>query len=249
MRCHLCEAQVPLIEAHIIPRPFFRAYGRGRGPRVISNSPGVNPKRAPAGFYDASILCGPCDRRIGVWDQYGAELFIDGLSEFKPFPNARSPIALVRPSFDFDRLRLFVLSVLWRAGISSLPMFQRVRLGRYGDRLREMLRAEDPGQSDEFCTVLSVFTVNGGLPTVSIPMADPFRERWNGTNAYRISFGLVTAYVKTDQRSFPFSLGSLAIKEGHPLYLIERDFSSSPEAKVIRSMVSAPQNRRLFKKR
>lgn len=249
MTCKLCGLDLPLIDAHIIPKPFFVAYGSPtRGPRVFSNKPGVHPKRVRTGFYDSEILCQKCDGKIGVWDQYGVELFLKGLGSFQPFPTAKSPVGYVRTDFDFKRTRLFLLSVLWRAHISSLAMFARVRLGPYAERLAEMIRINDVGKADEFTTVLSVFTVDGKFSPSGVPIMDPFRERWNGANAYRLSMGSITAYIKTDRSKFPESFEMLALAEGKPLCLLDRDFMTSSEANVARSIAHAPLNVSTFRK-
>jgi len=218
MTCRLCERDVPLIQAHIIPRPFYRmSDATPSTAKVLSNRPGDHPKRVRTGFYDTGILCGPCDERIGIWDQYGAQVFVRELPTLAPQPNAERPVAFMRRTFDFARLRLFLLSVLWRAGVSSLDMFRRVRLGPYAAQLHRMILDGDPGDADNFSTVLSAFTVDGRLPSTGVPLSDPFRERWQGVNAYRLSFGTVTAYVKVDQSPFPPSFARIAMREGQPL--------------------------------
>src|ERR1035437_1769210 len=213
MTCRLCKLDVPLIEAHIIPKPFFRAYGDGtRAPKLLSNSAGVRPKRVRTGFYDNGILCGECDGRIGIWDQYGADLLIRQLGSFQPFPNAAAPVGFIMPKFSYNLLRLFVLSVLWRAHISTHEAFKVVKLGPYAVRLERMIAEADPGDPEEFCTVLSGFTVGGRFPGLGVPIMDPFRERWAGANAYRISLGVITAYIKTDKARLPDALERMSLK-------------------------------------
>jgi hypothetical protein len=250
MTCQLCGRDAPLINAHIIPKPFFRTTRqKGLASMLVSNKAGERPKRSRTGVYDSHILCASCDRRIGVWDQYGVELFVHGLASFTPLSKANELIAFQQPSFDYARLRLFILSVLWRSHISSHPMFDRVRLGPHAKRLRAMIEHGQPGDSTDFSTVLSAFTLNGRLPNVGVPIADPFRERWHGVNAYRLSLGVVTAYVAVDQHPLPDYLRSIAVADGQPLLLVERDFASSSEARAVRSIARAPQNTGLFKKR
>ncbi|CAN5568592.1 hypothetical protein BH09GEM1_BH09GEM1_37980 [soil metagenome] len=247
MTCRLCKLDVPLIEAHIIPKPFFRAYGDGRrAPKLLSNSAGVRPKRVRTGFYDSGILCGPCDGRIGIWDQYGVDLLIRQLGAFQPFPSSTAPIGFILPTFSYALLRLFVLSVLWRAHITTHEAFKAVKLGPYAIRLERMIAEADPGDPGEFCTVLSGFTVGGRFPGIGVPIMDPFRERWAGVNAYRLSLGVITAYVKTDKAHLPDTLGRMSLKPNAPLYLLERDFPSSSEARVMRAVARAPQNSRAF---
>lgn len=247
MRCHLCTQQRPLIKAHILPEPFFAAYGRGGGaPKLLSNSPDEWPKRLPIGFYDKSILCADCDARLGTWDQYGVEILFRRLNDLEAVYHDNELIALTRKSYDHTRLKLFVVSVLWRAGISSLRAMRRVALGPYADEARRLILSESPGGPDDFSVVLSVFTRAAPPGIVPAPIMDPFRERWNGANSYRLSFGAITAYVKVDQAIFPPKLRALMLAPNTPLHLVGRDYLSSTEAVVVSRIIEAPQNRRAF---
>jgi hypothetical protein len=248
MTCQLCRQDIPLIDAHIIPRPFFRPEGPSGAPKFLSNTDGSYPKRAPIGIYDPGILCAKCDGRIGRWDEYGVELFIQSLDAFTPVIEHGDLVAFQRDTFDYSRLRLFVLSVLWRAHLSSHEMFRRVDLGERADRLREMVESDGPGDSREFSMALSAFTVRGKIPNIGIPIADPFMETWDGVNACRLSFGVVTAYVSVDRAPLPQSLMAMGVVEDRPLILIERDYSTSSEIEVARSIARSPQNARAFRK-
>src|SRR5688572_15346675 len=127
MTCRLCLRDVPLIKAHIIPRPFFLKHGTDRAaPRFLSDRPDAHPKRVPIGLYDKTILCRPCDGRIGDWDHYGVDLFIRRLDSFKALTRDGDTVAFARSDFDYAQVRLFLLSVLWRAHVSSHDAFRRV---------------------------------------------------------------------------------------------------------------------------
>jgi hypothetical protein len=248
MRCQLCHRDRALIEAHILPRAFFEAYERGgRSPKLLSNVPGEWPKKLPIGFYDKHILCASCDCRLGVWDQYGINLFLHRLSDFQPAYHNGALVALTLPTYDHDRLKLFIISVLWRAGLSTLPAMRKVTLGPYGREARRLILAASPGAPDTFSVVLSVFTQGSPPGIASAPIMDPFRERWNGINAYRLSFGPITAYVKVDQGRLPPELRAMMLAPRVPLQLIGRDYLSSSEASVMKHIATAPQNRGAFR--
>jgi hypothetical protein len=248
MTCQLCRRDVPLIDAHIIPRPFFRTKEPGGAPKFLSNTDGTYPKRAPIGIYDPAILCATCDGRIGRWDEYGIELFTKSLDHFTPVIENGKLVAFRKDSFDYSRLRLFVLSVLWRAHLSTHEMFSRVALGPPAERLRAMIESGEPGRSSEFAMVLSAFTVQGKIPSIGIPVADPFMETWDGVVACRLSFGVVTAYVSVDRAPLPPNLMSTGVVEGKTLIVVERDYSTSSEIEVARSIARSPQNARALRK-
>jgi hypothetical protein len=248
MTCRLCGSDVPLIKAHIIPKPFFLKYGTDGGvPRFLSNTPGVYPKRVPVGLYDRAILCRVCDARIGDWDHYGIDLFLRHLDSFEPVKRDAETIAFSQSTFDYKLLRLFLLSVLWRAHLSTHPAFQRVRLGPYADILKRLIELADPGDPSEFDIVLSVFTIDGKIPETGVAIMDPFREHWEGVSAYRLSLGLITAYIKVDQAQFHDAFLKSAVRPGRPLVLLKRDYRTSSERRIAQTIARDPQNRRAFR--
>jgi hypothetical protein len=250
MICRLCDYDKQLIDAHIIPRPFFTEVDSGhQRAKVMSNREAEHPKRLPIGFYDPAILCAECDNRIGRWDEYGIETLIQKRHEWRAVPSSDDPVAFVQESFDYARLKLFFLSVLWRAHESSLQFFSKVHLGPYRDRLFHLISTDDPGTEDEFSVLLSEFTVENKLPKTGAPLLDPHPERWEGIHAYRLSLGIVTAYVKVDRRPFAGSFAHLVLKPNQPLTLVAREFGGSAEAGVAQSIVNKPKNRRAFRPR
>jgi hypothetical protein len=46
---------------------------------------------------------------------------------------------------DYAMFKLFHLSVLWRAGVSTREEFRNVKLGSHEDVIRQMLLRDDPG--------------------------------------------------------------------------------------------------------
>src|SRR5690349_8278370 len=127
--CRLCGNNRPLIRSHVIPRSLWELDGAQPAPRLITNSGGTYPKRAPAGIYDQTIVCEECERIFGPGDDYAADFFVKRTVPFREIrENGRLTGYLVK-RFDYDSLKLFLISVLWRAGVSSHPMFVRVQLG------------------------------------------------------------------------------------------------------------------------
>lgn len=250
MICKLCRVERHLIDAHIIPKPFFGEVDSGRHrAKVLSNRVSEYPRRLPIGPYDQKLLCAACDNAIGRWDAYDIKVLLHERDQLKPYPSGDAPFAFVRDHFDYSQLKLFFLSVLWRAHESSLPFFQRVRLGPYRNRLYEMISGSDPGQPDEFAVFLSAFTVNNQIPDAGTPILDPHRDRWNGVTAYRISFGVITAYIKVDKVPFREPFVDLILRPEQQLIITAREFREGAEGNVMRSIVQSPQNQRAFPRR
>lgn len=63
---------------------------------------------------------------------------------------------LVLDGLDYSRMKLFLLSILWRMGVSRSGMFKNVRLGQcHEERLRTMLLNNDPGDELDYPVTLA----------------------------------------------------------------------------------------------
>jgi len=246
MLCRLCQHDRKLVDAHIIPKPFFTAYLDGNKGKLLSNSLGMRPKRSRTGVYDSGILCGTCDKVIGVWDEYGVRVLLQELRALSADSPTGVQTAFQRPNYDYNRLKLFILSVLWRASESSRDFSKKVKLGPCQERLFRMLRAEDPGAPEDFPIFLSAFTVNGRIPASGIPILDPYREKWDGVDAYRLYLGVIAAYVKMDHRPFSYPFAELMLRPERPLMILDRDYDRSQEKQVVLSILSSKQNQCAF---
>jgi hypothetical protein len=94
---------------------------------------------------------------------------------------------------DYARFKLFQLSILWRASVSTLEFFRLVSLGPHEERLRQMLSACDPGSPEEFGCVV-VFAHDRGHD-LSDTFFNPEPMRWAGRRMYKFFFaGAVWLY-------------------------------------------------------
>jgi hypothetical protein len=88
---------------------------------------------------------------------------------------------------DYSLFKLFQLSILWRAGVSALPMFSKVDLGPHSERLRQRVFAEDPGAPSEYGCALYALTSKDGVDSGLI--VAPTLMRMEGIHSYHFVFG------------------------------------------------------------
>ena len=88
------------------------------------------------------MLCQSCETKLSKWETYARGLLTGGtLLQYR----REGTITWVE-GIDYSRFKLFQLSILWRAGVTTREFFSKVTLGPHAERLREMLLAEDPGE-------------------------------------------------------------------------------------------------------
>ncbi len=151
MNCRLCLNNRKLCNSHIIPEFFYRdLYDDKRRLLVVSTGEGRRPFLRQKGFYE-KLLCSDCEERINDFEQYVKRVFYDDpplLCE----NDAGRRNKMTR--LDYTKLKLFQLSVLWRASISSDAFFCEVQLGAHEEVVRRMLWDRNPGRPDEYgCSI------------------------------------------------------------------------------------------------
>jgi hypothetical protein len=88
-----------------------------------------------------AILCDGCAKRIAVWDDYGRALFAS-LPENLTDATGH---ALRIDKIDYPRLRLWMLSLMWRMSVASHPVWRHVDLADFGSDIKALLLQGDPG--------------------------------------------------------------------------------------------------------
>jgi|SRR5947209_11255436 len=222
--CKLCGREAQLVKAHIIPKSFWDIDPK-HAFSMLTNTPGQFPRRSRIGVYDQTIVCETCERRFSDYDSYAAKVLLHDTRKFVPVRDGSGDtLAYVIPNINYGLLKLFGIAVLWRAGASSHSFFRRVKLGPYLDRARDMLLRADPGAPDDFGITLAIW--NRAKAPI---LMDPFPERWDGINYYRLYLGRYLAYIKVDRRPVPNLFSPTVLRPNAPLVLIARLLERSKE--------------------
>jgi len=236
--CRFCLEQRQLIEAHIIPKGFFERI-RSDEPTILVNKSDY-PKRSPQGIYDKGILCGPCDNIIGKWDQYAQEVLTVDMSGFTLIAEGQNIGGWERPEYNYELLKLFFISLLWRASISTHSFYAGIDIGRkFEEQARQMLRDGRAGGAHDFGVAIARF-----VEPLGNAFFDPHMERMNKVNHVRFYLAGFIAYMKVDKRPYDTGLEHFLLADGEPLRVIKRSIHKGGEAEVLSEILSAPKNKR-----
>lgn len=144
----------------------------------------VKAKNASTGEFESNILCKECENKISKFESYARFVLYGGRPrkgvniQLKHQRTADGLELTYISGLDYRMFKLFLLSLLWRASISSRPFFKNVVLGAYEEKLRKMILAEDPGGSEAYPCVLSTYRKHD-LPAGVI--AEPQKIKGIGT--------------------------------------------------------------------
>ena len=233
MVCKFCNSERELIRAHVIPEGFFRRVRDGQvSPLLKSNKKNTYPKRSPIGVYDKAIVCGDCECIWGDWDAYAQDFLGDSPLGGQPLLAQGQKIGYRVDSYDYSKLKLFFIALLWRASASSQPFYAQIKLGPFEEQAKTMIRQRDPGPSEQFAVTLAKFD-----HPVATAMLDPHPEKWSGVNYCRFYLGGYVAYVKVDSRTGAPPLNDFEISPHRPLYVIVRDLRQSKELSLMKGIL------------
>jgi len=125
-----------LIEAHVVPRGFAKDVRGAHTHNLLISLEKMS--EIQLGIYDADILCASCDGKLGDLDDYAVGICFP--SEHTIRPDGLFEMLKV----DGDKFATFILSVLWRASITSRREFAKVALGAYEDDARDVIFGAKP---------------------------------------------------------------------------------------------------------
>ena len=234
MKCKFCGNETTLIKAHVIPAGLFRRLQRGKESlEMITNKAGEYTKKTPVGVYDKTIVCSKCENIWREWDNYAQLLLADKPLNGRLLYRNNKRICYIVDNYEYRKLKLFFISMVWRASVSSQPFFSKVSLGQFEDIAKKHITNNDPGDSEVFSVTLAKFD-----HPLAGPILDPHDDKYSGVNYLRFYLAGYIAYVKVDHKPTPPTFSQFAMAENRPLYIICRDFTKSKELDLIKKLIS-----------
>ena len=91
-------------------------------------------------------------------DDYAAKLLLVNRERHKVIENYGDLVGYLIDTFDYKKLKLFGLSLLWRSAFTSRIEFSNVKLGPFQGILTQLLKNEDPECPEVFSCQLTRFS-------------------------------------------------------------------------------------------
>jgi hypothetical protein len=244
LRCRLCGEERKLIEAHILARCLHEPLLHPSGPMMrLSKDAATPPRASQTGEYDTDILCAACDNEFSPWDKYARDLLFQPLPSDKVTTGPSGQKFYIIGAYDYRRLKLFFLSLLWRMSISRRKAFQNIRLGPFEEQIRARLLAEDPGRAEDFAVYINRY----GDALGNSVMMESRQERLAGIRIYNVGLPGYIGAIKVDSQPIPVDIGPLVLNPDAPLIVGIRDMSAAPEGRfvnrILATQISARANR------
>ena len=183
MKCKLCGQDRPLKKSHIIPEFMYSKLYDDKHRFHEIHVDSMTKNRLPQKGVRERLLCDECEQHFSKYERYaslvlngGYELIvkkIDGILHFE--------------GVKYDQFKLFALSILWRASVSTLKFFEEVNLGSHEEKIREMLLSGDSGKESDYPFLLSPILHENEIQEALI--VKPTASAVDQNEAYRFVFG------------------------------------------------------------
>ena len=193
-----------LIKAHIIPRGFARVMmdGHKHNIKITIDNVGMTQH----GIYDPNILCNECDNKLGEYDDYA----LDICRRFPKEHVVNSDGLFEMANVDGDLFSIFVLSVLWRASITSRQEFRKVALGAYETEAQSVIYKGTPlNGMPSYQLLVARYTSAKIRPERNYTSPTPFTIA--GLNGWGFALGGFRVMAKIDPRPLPNELGQAIV--------------------------------------
>lgn len=179
--CRLCSKESELRNSHILPEFLYEdLYDEKHRTLLISRKKGIVVQKG----IREKLLCQKCETKLSKYENYSKGL----INEIPNFAHDINLGFLDSDSVDYFSLKLFQLSILWRASISSYAEFQQVKLGPHEERIRFMIDEENPGKVSDYGCLMSITLARELLHTI-IQSPTRFTKKLDGHTAYKFATG------------------------------------------------------------
>ncbi|MGC9196617.1 MAG: hypothetical protein ACP5IL_14370 [Syntrophobacteraceae bacterium] len=148
MECKLCREDEELCESHIVPEFLYEGLydaEKHRFVQVAGEGQSESKKIFQKGLREP-MLCKDCELKLSQWEDYAKRIIFGGeeleQERFKDF--------LIVRGVEYKKFKLFMLSLIWRAGASTRKEFATITLSPHEEKIRKMLLADNPGEPHEY---------------------------------------------------------------------------------------------------
>ncbi|MHA7837910.1 MAG: hypothetical protein ACX98W_10665 [bacterium] len=134
------------------------------------------------------LLCEACENDFSKLERYFKRIWFDE----GRIPDVLDEEYLVVSGFDYEQVKLFFLSVLWRASVCTVEGFGQVNLGPHEEKIRQILRSNFAPATDRYQIMGRILVSRNGNRVNREFVVTPRRKRLGNQWVYEMVFGSVS---------------------------------------------------------
>lgn len=189
--CRLCHNDRELRNSHIVPEFLYGNLYNAKHQMMGVHGRGAKGWSALQKGIREHLFCETCEQHFN--EHFEKPFLSHWVTDF-PLPDPWHAEEMRWVTVPYAAFKLFHLSVLFRAGVSTLPTFSEVSLGPHEERLRKMLLAKDAGDDTRY-PVFGYAVVHHRSRRIVQMVSKAIVGRFGGRRCYGMMYGGVQWWV------------------------------------------------------
>lgn len=213
MKCKLCLRDKELVRSHIIPEFFYKnTYSNSHKISVVSTRRIRKELLNLQKGLRERLLCKDCEQLFSPWEKYVNEMLF-----IRPQKGRSNHYLIQIKGLDYKTFKMFGLSLIWRASVSSSLFFREIDLGSHEETIRNKLMQVEPGGENEYPMVLSAITMED-VPIVDL-ITNPETFSEDGFTYMRFFLGSFFWLFVISEDAAGFRLSEFYLKQNGSLLI------------------------------
>ena len=219
--CALCGEQKTLSNSHIVSEFLYKTMYEVNGPRKffglqVDSAESILTYQKGLREY---LLCEDCETHLNNYETYAAGVFNgDNAGIPKIMGNVFTFSGL-----DYSKFKLFLLSILWRFSVTNLPAFAGMDLGPHQDKLRKMIKSNNPGYPWEYGCMVVAVAKDGKI--LSDIMYGPISSKVDGHLFWIVVVAGYVLHFYVNSHPPPDTLKSLILSDKGNFVILKKDIT------------------------
>lgn len=237
--CRLCLKQSVLRNSHILPEFLYTdIYDENHRGVIVSNK---KDKVFQKGVREY-LLCQECETKFSRYEKY-AKKVIENIPKFSHDTSKR---LFCSDNINYAYFKLFQLSILWRASISTEEAFNQIQLGPHEEVIRNMLDNDEPGKASGYGCIMSIVPNTELLHQIILSPVRIKKKFYGHTTYVFVTGNLKWMFVITRNRT-PLGVQEFFLQEdGRLQVLISKQDEKSELIKVAQIFEKMSKNKPYF---
>jgi len=236
MICKLCNKDLPLRKSHIIPEFFYRPGYDEKG-RLFAMYEGILKDRYIQKGIREELLCGGCEQFLN--DNYEKYFYSFWYKKQNMPSKADGNVYWVR-GIEYGQFKLFLLSILWRAGVAKGKDYASVSLGPHEKIIRNMILKKDPGPETKYQIFAVLLLLPGTKDICSGFIMPPIASHIDARHLYVFAFGGCVWNFVVSSHPFGVPVDGFALSDKGTMLMPTIDLTDFPPVdKFMKSQIKA----------
>ncbi|MFC3674060.1 hypothetical protein [Ferrovibrio xuzhouensis] len=177
--CRLCGQVANLCNSHVIPKWCYQNSFNKKHQLKVAATPDLRLKPEQDG-YKEYLLCENCEQRFSLLESYAKPILTDGRA-----PDADREFAYALNGVDAQKIKRFILSVVWRCSVSSSAPFYHIDIGdKHEKNMANALLLDDAIPAQIYPTL--IYRLMAGPDALKDLIRSPSIERIEGHRCARV---------------------------------------------------------------